>query len=178
MTNSQCILSKPIKLELAPHANCINTINSTNINEFNENDDNVTLIIMDQLNYLLDISSNNDSSYNNDNNNSFIYEIGYPLYYNDDIISNEYYVDICCLGLELCAYTSSVWTSYGNIFCYAKQSCTSNLTVAGVDSNGNDNSNISNTFCVAYELYIYIYIYYESCYNSYLETSTNIICSG
>ena len=75
--------------------------------------------------YALECGSNDSNyNYNYDNNsNTFIYDIGYPLY-GDEFISNDKYCDaICCRGSESCSDTAVLFSNLGNIYCTGEFSC-------------------------------------------------------
>ena len=149
--------------------NC-NIINSTS------SIDNHTIEVMDTITDIIDqFMKKYESECNNNNtansNTSMFLDIGYPIYGESFIVNNEYRGAICCRGAESCAYSSSLISNLGNIFCTGDFSCGNSEYVyngAYNDIQSLNDLNSVSIYCMAY----------VACLGSDLTSADKIICAA
>ena len=95
--------------------------------------------LIDQFAFIYQLECNN--------NYSQTYDIGYPLYFDTNIININYSDStICCRGYQSCSYTNNIYSYYGNILCQGAWSCAQTGII----------ETPSNIFCMAYVGMYYI----------------------
>ena len=100
-------------------------------------------------------------------NNSMTFDIGYPLYGGLFIINDDYRNGICCRGSESCAYSRTIFSNLGNIFCTGEFSCGESESIwTGDYLSSLGETPPVNIFCMAY----------ASCFGAHLESADRIVC--
>ena len=139
---------------------------SCNIIE-NVNDiDNVTRGKVDQIFILV---NEFEQTYDNEcnRNDSMTFDIGYPKYGELFIVNDYYGGSVCCRGAESCAYSRTIYSNLGNIFCTGEFSCGESESVWTSDYvEALDENRQVTIFCMAY----------ASCFGTRLESADRIIC--
>ena len=115
-------------------------------------------------------------------NYSLVFDIGYPIYSELELINLKELGHVCCRGYHSCAVTNSIQTQLGSIACIAHRSCAaSSLIWTGTNLNTDDDSDNdddddesdddlsnSNIYCVAT----------DACEESILDSANSIICGA
>ena len=123
------------------------------------------LNVVNEFEQLYDIECDGNS--NTSNNNSLIFDIGYPVYGETFIINSDDGASICCRGSESCAYSRTIFSNLGNIFCTGEFACGDSKSIWTGDYIETLGQTQSVTiFCMAY----------ASCFGSVLESADRIIC--
>ena len=103
---------------------------------------------------------------------NMVFDIGYPTHGESFIVNGEYKSAICCRGAKSCAYSSTIFSNSGNIFCTGDFSCgeSENVWTGNYIEQGTilNNSNSVAIYCMGY----------FSCYASDLSSSDEIICGA
>ena len=127
--------------------------------------DTITMELIDkisQISTLIITSSSIDNTNDNEceNNDSKVYDIGYPFEVDNDIINVIEEGYICCRGYRSCFGASSVISNLGNILCLAFEACketvvwNTNADQSVSSTNNNTTSGMTltstaNVFCIA-----------------------------
>ena len=98
------------------------------------------------------------------NNKSLVFDTGYPLYIDENIINENEDGNICCRGYRSCALTNTITTKSGSIYCAAYQSCVDSTLIWAENSELDD----ANVFCLSN----------YACSRSILEAKNSIICGS
>ena len=125
--------------------------------------------------YEIECSAVNYKNYNYSNIRSILFDIGYPLYGELSIINTVANAAICCRGYESCAFSRTIYSNVGNIYCTGGFSCSESgymYTGTAIDINDEDTNAISRSgpsiFCMGY----------NSCAGSSMKSANKIICGG
>ena len=142
--------------------NNTNYINNDTIAQINE-----IFSVINEFEQLYDIEcGKNNISNSNSSNNSLTFDIGYPVF-GETFINSDDGASICCRGSESCAYSRTIFSNLGNIFCTGEFACGNSKSIwTGdyVEALGPTRS--VTIFCMAS----------ASCYGSVLESADRIIC--
>ena len=151
-------------------------VNCTIITDESEIDNSSRTIINDIMDMLDDVTQFESEC----SDGNYTYDIGYPIYSEDDIINEIEYSNICCRGFRSCAVTSTLRTNLGNILCLGVESCVASSLVWTDDSNSiiaiNDdlttNSEIESKYANIYCVATY------ACARATMESSNSIYCAN
>ena len=116
---------------------------------------------------LIEFETIYENECNDDNSDSVIFDIGYPLYATS-IISSESGNTICCRGAESCAYTRAIYSNLGNIICSGDFSCGDSEYIWTGDDRQQETDSEVTIFCMGE----------ESCFGASLKSANRIICGS
>ena len=103
-------------------------------------------------------------------NDALIFDVGYPLYGESFITNEKYRSGICCRGSESCAYSNSLFSNLGNIFCSGDFSCGESAYIWTSETVEEDEipSLQVTIYCMGY----------SACAKSSLKSSNAIVCGA